>query len=414
MMSRVLTIIVYIVCSLLILTSLSGLVWVNTQYAHNNPGEKDFLVPWLAARTFLQYGNSPYSDPATQRAQINYYGRLANADEDPLRLNVPFPLELFYFPFALIPDYALARGFWMTLLEGALVAFGVLSLQLTGWKPARTLLPVILVFSVLWIYGYLPLVASQPIIFVALAVTGLLLSIREQRDELAGALLVLPFFSPAILGVFFILLLWWTIYHRRWRILAGFLMTMIILFVLGFFLLPGWFMPFIRGLITHFAYNPGLTPGGLLGYWWPVVGPRLGWLLTIILLAILFFEWRNVRTGDFRHFLWTSCLTVSVTPFLGIPVIPQDEVVLFLPLILILTILGERWSHPRQWGIPGFAVPILLLSLWLVTVELFMHNTSSFSNNVLVLLLPIVLIIGLYWMRWWAVHPPRTWSDTIS
>jgi len=413
-MSRALTIVIYIVCSMLLLVSLGGLVWVNTQYAQNNAGEKDFLVPWLAARTYLQYGNNPYSDPATQRAQIIYYGRLANASEDPLRLDVAFPLELFYFPFALIPEYALARGLWMTLLEGALVALGILSLQLTGWKPARMLLPVILIYSVLWIYGYLPLAASQPIIFVALAVTGLLLSVRERHDELAGALLVLPFFSPAIAGVFVIFLVWWSIYHHRWRILAGFLMTMTILFALGFFLLPDWSLPFIRGVISHVTYNPGLTPAGFLGYWWPVVGPRLAWLLTILLLAILFFEWRNVRTKDFRHFLWTSCLTLTVTPFLGIPVMPQEEVVLFLPLILFLTILGERWSYTRHWGIPGFAVPILFFSLWVVTVELFRHSPITFSNSVLVLLLPFVLIIGLYWMRWWAVHPPRTWSDSIS
>ena len=412
-MSRVLTIITYLGCSLLIIASLCGLVWVNTQFAKNNPGEKDFMVPWLAARTFLQYGNNPYSDSVSQRAQIIYYGQLANSKEDPLRLNVPFPLELFFFPFAMIPDYALARGFWMALLEVTLLALGLLSMQLTGWKPVRTLLPLILLFSVFWIYNFLPLASSHPGIIVALAVIGFLISVREQRDELAGALLVLPFFSPVMMGVFVIFILWWTFYHRRWRILAGFLMTMTILFVLGFILLPDWFMPFIKAVISHITFNPGLTPGSFLRGWWPVVGPRLGWILTIILLAILFLEWRNVRTKDFQHFLWTSCLTLTVTPLLGIPVIPQNEVVLFLPLILFLTILGERWSHGSHWGIQGFAVPILLIGTWLVSLELFTRTSSAFTNNLLVLLLPAVLMIGLYWMRWWSVRPPRTWIDGI-
>jgi hypothetical protein len=38
---------------------------------------------------------------------VVYYGRLAAA-EDPLRLNIPFPFALFYFPFALVMDYTLA------------------------------------------------------------------------------------------------------------------------------------------------------------------------------------------------------------------------------------------------------------------------------------------------------------------
>lgn len=413
-MSRSLTVITVILFTLLMLALLSGLIWANTRYAQSHPGEKDFLVPWLAARTFLQYGNNPYNDPATQRAQIVYYGRLAIDGEDPLRLNVPFPLELFYFPLALITDYALARGLWMALLEVALIALGFLSLRLTGWKANRTLLPVVVIFSVLWVYGYLPLVACQAVIFVALSLTALHLALREQRDEMAGALLVLPFFKPDITGIFVLFILWWAIYHRRWRILGGFLMTLVILFTMGFFLLPDWFMPFIRGAISHINNNPGLTPGRILGSWWPVVGPRLGWALTALLLVLLFIEWRAVRKKDIRHVLWTSCLTLAITPYLGIPVVPQDEVVLFLPLILFLTILDERWSHPGRWGISGFALPVIFLGSWLLTAELSLNSTLAISNDVLMLFLPVLLIIGLYWMRWWAIRPPRTWSDSLQ
>jgi len=412
-MSRSKTIVPLILCTLLFIAIFGGLVLANTRYAQNNPGEKDFLVPWLAARTFLQYGNNPYDGPATQRAQIIYYGRLANEGEDPLQLNIPFPIEIIYFPFALITNYALARGLWMTLLEVALVALGFLSLKLTEWKPIRTLLPVVLIFSVVWVYGFLPLVAGKAVIYVALAVTGLLLALREQRDEFAGTLLVLPFFKPDIAGTFVLFILWWAIYHRRWRILGGFLMTLAIALALGFFLLPEWFMPFLRGAISHINNNPGLTPGRIFGFWWPVVGPRLGWALSALLLVILFIEWRNVRNKDFRHILWTSCLTLAVTPLLGIPVVPPDEVVLFLPLILFLAILGERWSRSGRWGILGIALTTILLGIWLLTAELFLNSTVSVLNDVLLLLLPILLMVGLYWMRWWAIRPPRTWSDSL-
>jgi hypothetical protein len=159
---------------------------------------------------------------------------------------------------------------------------------------------------VLWVYGFLPLAGSRSVIFIALAVIGLLLALRDERDELAGALLVVPFFKPDIAGLLVLLIIWWAIYHRRGRVLAGFLMTLAILLALSFFILSGWFMPFIDGWLSHINHNPAFTPGGILASWWPVVGPRLGWVLTGLLSVVLFIEWRDVRRKDFRHLLWTA------------------------------------------------------------------------------------------------------------
>ena len=121
---------IFIIVSILVaLAILGGLVWANMLYVRTQTVEKNFLVPWLGARTFLQYGESPYDTPATQRAQIVYYGRLADEGQDPLILWLPFPVELFYLPFALVTDYVLARAIWMTCLEIALVALAFLSLR---------------------------------------------------------------------------------------------------------------------------------------------------------------------------------------------------------------------------------------------------------------------------------------------
>jgi hypothetical protein len=411
--SRFLNILTTIFLICLALAILGGLVWANTLYARLHPGEKDFLVPWLAARTFLQFGDSPYGEPATQRAQVVYYGRLAAEGEDPLRLSVPFPVELFYFPFALVADYALARSLWMTCLEIALVAQAFLSLRLTGWKLARSLLPVLLIFSVLWVYGFLPLAGSCAVIFVALAILGLLLALREGRDELAGALLVAPFFKPDIAGLLVLLIFWWAIYHRRGRILAGFLMALAILLAVSFFILPHWFMPFIGGLISHISYHPALTPGGILASWWPAIGPRLGWALTGLMLVVLLLEWRDVRHKDFRHLLWTSSLTLVGTPLLGIPVIPQDYVMLFFPLVFFISILAERWSRPGRWGVAGLVLLAIFFGFWIIAAGPFLPGSPAALAGVLALVFPALLVIGLYWMRWWAIRPPRTWSDSL-
>jgi len=412
-MSRTLNIISTITLVILALAIVTGLTWANTHYASQQPGEKDFFVPWLAAGTLLQFGNSPYSAPAAQRAQVIYYGRLATPEEDSLRLSVPFPLELFYFPFALISNYALARGLWMTCLEIALVALAYFSLKLTGWKPSRTLMPVFLVFSLVWIYALLPLSEGSAVIFSSLAIVALLTAIRDGRDEMAGALLVVPFLQMDISIFLVIFILWWAVYHHRGRLVAGFLMALTILLAVSFFVLPNWFFPYVAGVLSHFHFLPSLSPLRIFASWWPVVGPRFGWLLTGFLLIILFIEWRNVRHKDFRHFLWTSSITLAITPLIGFPVIPQSYTLLFFPLILFLSILAERWSRPGRWGVAAFVLIAILLGFWGITAGLFLVGSYAALSQVLALLFPFLLVVGLYWMRWWAVRPPRTWSDSL-
>ena len=410
-MSRTLTVIaaIFIVC--LALAAVGGLVYANTQYVQAQPAEKDFLVPWLGARTFLQYGESPYSDPATQRAQILYYGRLAAPGQDPLALWLPMPVELFYFPIALVNDYVLARAIWMTCLEIAMVALAFLSLRLTGWKPRRVFLPVLLLFPVLWVYGAFSLDSGSAAAFIALALAGFLLALRSESDELAGGLLILLVSSARFTGVLAFFIFWWIFYTRRWRVLWGFLMGLTVLLGLAFLFLPSWFMPFLSGLLMHNSYDPGFTSTGIFTSWSPVVGQRLGWVLAAILVLVLFFEWGNTLAKDFKAFLWMVCLTVSVTPLLGIPMVPKEYIILIAPLMLFLTLLGERQRWLKRWGVPVIVIS-MLGGLWLLTLAMVEANAYARLTNILILGLPVMLVTGLYWMRWWFMHTMPSGLET--
>ena len=413
-MSRNLTILSVIAIAFLALASLGGLIWANTFYTRAHPSETDFLVPWLGARTFLQYGNSPYDEPATQRTQLIYYGHLAKEGQDPLRLDVPFCVELFYFPFALISDYALARGLWMTFLEVALAITAFHSLSLTGWKPPRTLLPVFLLFGMLWVHAWMSLAVGSAVIFTTLLVVGALLALRAERDELAGALMILSAFQPLADGVFTLFLLWWVLYHRRWRVLWGALMPLGLLLIAAFIFLPGWFLPFLRALLAEYRYGVYFTPGTVFVGWWPAIGEKLGWALTAILVVVLFLEWRAVRWKDFRHFLWTAGLTLAATPLLGISTHPGLYAALFFPLALFLAVVAERWSRPRHWGLAGILLVLIFAGSWALVYYLTGLDSLAPLRAILIFALPFLLLVGLYWIRWWAIRPPRTWFETIE
>ena len=404
-MSRHITNILIIASILLGLVILGGLVWANTLYVRSQPVEKNFLIPWLGARTFLQYGDSPYDDPATQRAQIVYYGRLAVEGQDPLVLWLPFPVELFYFPFALVTDYVLARAIWMTCLETALAALALLSLRLAGWKPARTLLPLVLLFSILWVYGAFSLESGSGAGFVALAMVGFLLALRDGHEELAGALLLLTGSVPSLSGLLVFFMLWWIFFQRRWRILWGFIMGLALLLALSFLFLPSWLIPFLHGLISHASYNPLLSSVSIFASWSPVVGPRLGWVLAGVLLLLLFVEWGAALRNEFRHVLWTIGLTLAAMPLMGVSTTSTNYVLLYIPLMLFLGILGKRQSNPRRWGVAGFLLIVILFGLWALTLTLINANALAALAQTLFLFLPLLLIPGLYWMRWRFTRP---------
>jgi hypothetical protein len=402
-MSRNLTRITIAFFVFLAIAIFGGLVWANTVYVRTRPVEKQFLVPWLGARTYLQYGVSPYDAQSTQRAQIVYYGRMAAEGEDPLRLATPFPVELFYFPFALITDYPLALGLWMTLGEIALIAAAFLTLSLTGWKPRWFLLSLILLFAVLGVYSFRALTGGSAAPLVVFGLVAALVAVRDERDELAGALLALSFFKPSIAAVFLLFILWWIVSNRRWRVALGFLMAAGLFTLLSFFLLQSWFFPYLRGLVSAFRNNPGITVGGLLVEWWPAIGTRVGWIITIALALLLFLEWRALRGKDFRHALWTASLTLTVAPLLDLPTSLDAHILLFLPLLLILSVAAERWTGLRAAFASGGILLVTFALTWLI----------SSSTHALFFVLPIVLFACLYWIRWWAVHPPRTWFESI-
>jgi hypothetical protein len=412
-MSRNLTIIVIIASIIVALALLTGLVWANRQVVQVRPVEKTFLVPWLAARTFMEYGNSPYSQPAAQRAQIQYYGRLANPDQDPLDLWLPFPVELFYFPFAVIPDYVLARSFWMAGLELSLAVMALLALRLDTWKPGRLVMAFVPLASIFWIYGLFSINASSVAGYAAIALVGFLLALREGHDEVAGALLLVSLSLPRLTGVLFIFLVWWIAYHRRWRIFWGFLMSLVILLAISFFFLPDWFLPSLRGMFLHNLYNPALSIWQIFGAWSPGVGVRIGWGLTVVLVLVLFFEWGNVLQPDSRRFLWTISLTIAVSPLLGFGMDLGDYSLLFLPLILFLGFFAERFPRSRKGSAMGIALLSVFSGLWLLAILLNAVRASPGLMDTLILLLPTLMVVGLFWMRWWISHPLHNNLESI-
>jgi type IV secretory pathway VirB2 component (pilin) len=258
-------------------------------------------------------------------------------------------------------------------------------------------------------YTFLALREATPVLLLGLIYAGILLALRSGADELAGALCAVACYRWEVGGPFLVLVLLHVLYERRTRVLAGFGMLAFFLIALSLFLYPGWVVPFLRATVNNLRADFGYSIQNVFRNLWPTFGGHLAFGLRIVLLISLGYEIIRARGSNFRYFYWVSALSIAIAPLLGFRTEMENLVVLLLPLAFIFAIIYERWRR-----IGGFLVYIILILVlagpW--AIYFFMHpGYGKIAEDTLFLFYPIITVIGVYWIRWWAIRPPRTWFD---
>lgn len=406
------TVIRVIVVGLLVLVSVGLITWGNIRFAEQNPGGNDFLVHWEGTRSFLVDGISPYSDTVALRIQQIAYGRPANPGEHELRVAYPLYSMLIFAPFAMIKNFTIARGVWMTFLEIGLVLLSVAGLKLTNWRPKFWLLLCFMLFSLLWYHAFRPLINGNAVILVALGMAVSLLLIQSKKDGLAGVVLGLTTIKPQVVILFIIFILIWALSVKRWRIIFWTIGTVVVLSLVATVFLPDWFVQNLREVVRYPGYNPPGTPGAVFKVYWPGIGKQLGWFLTGAMGILLVIEWALALNKDFRHFLWTACFTLFASQWIGIQTDPGNFIVLFLPLVLVFSIWCQRWKT----GGPAVTVVSmigLMIGLWFLFVRTITYNGQPIQSPLMFFPLPAFVFLGLYWVRWWAIQPAKLWVEAL-
>jgi len=397
---------------MLTLIVVSLLVGANIRLSRIVPGGGGFFVAWKASSGFLFDHIQPYSGVVAGQVQQLVYGRFAKPAENPYILTTPFFLLPVYFPLALISDPAIARGLWMFASEAALLATAWLSLRLIEWTPRRPFLIAFFLLSIFSFYSTASLLEGSPAILLGLLYFGILWAYYSEQDELTGALLVLSLFKWEI-GSFFLLLIFWQIFSgKRWRILLGFGMMLIVLLGISFLVYPGgnWIFPLLTAILAVIRSDFGLSTAAVFARLWPDYGTRLTQIVAAVTIVVLFSEWYKAHNADFRRFLWVACLTLAATPLIGFRTEMSNLVVLFPGLALIFAAVTERWRI--GYWLSGFLLLIVFITPWSLFARGYLFG-GALSQDLLFLFYPIFVIAGLYWTRWWFLRPPRTWLDHI-
>jgi uncharacterized membrane protein len=85
--------------------------------------------------------------------------------------------------------------------------------------------------------------------------------------------------------------------------------------------------------------------------------------------------------------------------------------VLYIPLILVFSVIQERWQKSGRWLIIALRLFIFVAG-WTQFINKILINPNA-SQLDLIYPLSIFLLVTLYWVRWWAVRPIRLYIQEM-
>jgi len=166
----------------------------------------------------------------------------------------------------------------------------------------------------------------------------------------------------------------------------------------------------IREVLRYSSYSTPGTPAAALNNLIGAPGLRIGTAISVLSIALMLVESWLTRNAGYRGFLWMATLVLVLSQWSGIATDPGNFIVCFPALVLIFAVWQERWKKVGSWVIIGTMV-ILNVGIWWIFLATVTYSYQPIQSPVMFFPLPIILLIGLYWVRWWALKPPEVWYD---
>ena len=386
-----------ILASIVVIAVLSAFIMTRVQFVDK------FAIPWAAGRAWLLEGINPYDESninlaADTLSDSQYLGQLPDQDT----LNIPITNLALYLPFSLMP-FAVSRAMWVTVLAICIGLIGYLSLKLAGWSLPNVAILGIILLLIVWSPGIFSLLTGElaPII-IFLVVIGIYL-IKKEQDTTAGFLLALTFGSVPTTIFVLVFIVIWSFSRKRWSILGAYFSGVAFIMAVTLLMLPSWPTDLLRVNLSLFEnWNWINTPLALLAATLPGVENPLSIFLhaafVIYFIFLVITSWAT--TG--RIFIWKILVLLVVAYFLN----PQASIVhLFLispAAFLVFRVWSERWGKPGR-NLSWLLIILTSIGSWVAFLPDW-NFTNTPSNSFFTIALPLLVLIGLNWTRWWALN----------
>ena len=104
---------------------------------------------------------------------------------------------------------------------------------------------------------------------------------------------------------------------------------------------------------------------------------------------------------------------MMISQWIGIQTDPGNFILLFPGLILVLSILVNRWEEKGTWISIGY-LAVLFIVPWITFVITIQRTYQPVQNPIMFIPLPLLSLLGLYWTKWWVISSSRNqWDDSL-
>jgi hypothetical protein len=243
----------------------------------------------------------------------------------------------------------------------------------------------------------------------ALLMAGALLAISREQDVLAGLLLALTVAKPQMAFLLGPLVVLWAASRRRWWVVISSVGFLAVLLGVTLLMIPDWPILWLRQLANYPEYTALGSPISIIASAVPPAHEWIDRILTGLLILYLLWEWSQSLGKGERAFLWAAQLTIVVTNLVAFRTATTNFVAMLPALCLILAVLSERWGRRSHFPVLLTLVALLagLWALFLSTVE------GNVESAAMYLPAPALLLVGLWWVRWWARREPLPHASSL-
>lgn len=340
----------------------------------------DFVEYWSAGRVLLS-GGDPYNSAEMLQIQRSVGWKAP----DPLMMWNPPWTFIFVLPFAVMP-YWTARGIFLLIQGAALVTAADYTWRRFG-GPDRSRW-IAWLAAVLYLPCMMALYLGQINPLVLAGLVGFLWA-TDRRNYFAAGAMTLPIaVKPHLLYLFWVFLLLWIWQERRWMVLVGLGVSLLVALSPVLLLRPSVVTSYFEALTS--VRGPAIWMAPSLGVALMVAfSPMLVWLrfvptlLGALCALWLCWRWRGVFSWD-RHMIPVLLLSIVTTSFCWM----FDWLVL-LPVVLVILIRFQRSPGQNWWLLVGLLSTQVLVVLLRYLIEGY--------NDFYTLWLPPALWL-LYWL----------------
>lgn len=290
------------------------------------------VVAVLGPRQYGSFGTGDfieyYAAYQLYSADLNLYDRaLILAKERPLGWSGDEPLMMFNPPWLLtvmspVLELSFPRAAQLWLAVNLVLYLGAVYCLAGTMNSGSASALRALVLALLFYPAWSAVSAGQISILLAATFVFAFVALNFRRDTLAGALLVFATFKPHLLYLVWILLGWWLLINRRWRVVAGFCGAMAALAAATFSQSPSALEHWRDQLGSEPWYYTGATLSGWLRMQLPDVW--LGfpmWRIAVVLplltlVGVLLAGQRlQLRTRLLELIPGLACVSLMTAPF---------------------------------------------------------------------------------------------------